>query len=99
MKKETKRAATPNTVNAGSIAYMGLTYVLYGLKTIFDVYIHAGMPGAYNCITQFGERVAVSVCDGQWVDAFTGQQTSASRAIGVAIENKKQVERYILATK
>lgn len=89
MKKGIKRGSTLNTINTGSIAYRGLTYALYGLKTLFDVYTHAGTPGTYNCLTQFGEQLTVSLCDGKWIDALAGQQTSTSKAIGVAIESVK----------
>jgi hypothetical protein len=66
--------------------YTGLCYILFGLKTSFDVYRSVTDTSTYRCITQFGEEIVVRLNNGRWIDVGVQQETSVSKAIGKAIE-------------
>jgi hypothetical protein len=73
----------PNTAAIPFIVHERLMYMLFGLKTFFDVYILKTPNGkVYRCITQFGEEVIVKFQDEDWIDVSLQQPTNTSKALG-----------------
>lgn len=82
MKKSIK-SVDPATV----AIYSNLTYIIYGLKTLFNAYkLNGAHASAFKCITEFGEEINIRFWNGEWIDIDAQRQTDTSKALGAAIK-------------
>lgn len=91
MKKNiTSANASAAAANAYGVVYQNLVYLLYGLRTSFNVYRLTGANDTvFKCVTQFGEETSIKYSEGVWIDAATLQATGTSKLLGDAIDAHK----------